>query len=418
MRTKMMLLGCVALAACKGGGPETISAAPPPSSSSPGTRHSFATPTEPKTYNAIGGSQVFSYTTDNRRCCNQQGETFAATTGTVRDPKVKVAYDPRDAIFTLTVTDPNTGAATQTRFQDPASRTDFNQDGGPAGREPQWGTPKLAAPNVRYLQAGDGNPLSPYSSSGTGVVNSGNNKTPADGSPGSSYQSTTFFYGVPGQRNAAGTTTKFVTYAGYLRNAQSWSEINVEGGKVKQDSWHLERGAFAFGENTGNDAVPKSGTASYQGGMLATMVVNPTLDKAYGAELPTYFQWVEGTSRVDVDFGKSTVNVSMNGTVAAPQIDRYTAPQTSTIAAGTSFTASGSASIDMVRTGGFTGSMTKASFGATTNGAPTAVEIAGSSVDGTFFGPSAEEVGGSFHIVGGNPDERVDILGSFAGAKP
>ena len=40
-----------------------------------------------------------------------------------------------------------------------------------------------------------------------------------------------------------------------------------------------------------------------------------------------------------------------------------------------------------------------------------------SSIDGSFYGPNAVEVGGSFRIVGGVPDQRVDILGAFTGAK-
>ena len=43
--------------------------------------------------------------------------------------------------------------------------------------------------------------------------------------------------------------------------------------------------------------------------------------------------------------------------------------------------------------------------------------IAGSSLDGAFYGPKADEVGASFRIVGGVPDQRVDVIGSFTGAK-
>jgi hypothetical protein len=49
------------------------------------------------------------------------------------------------------------------------------------------------------------------------------------------------------------------------------------------------------------------------------------------------------------------------------------------------------------------------------------VDIAGSSLDGAFYGPggSAEklEVGGGFRIVGGTPDQRIDIMGAFTGKK-
>ena len=37
--------------------------------------------------------------------------------------------------------------------------------------------------------------------------------------------------------------------------------------------------------------------------------------------------------------------------------------------------------------------------------------------DGAFYGPNGEEAGGGFRIVGGKPDERVDIVGAFVGKK-
>ncbi|WP_173203779.1 transferrin-binding protein-like solute binding protein [Sphingopyxis sp. BSNA05] len=44
--------------------------------------------------------------------------------------------------------------------------------------------------------------------------------------------------------------------------------------------------------------------------------------------------------------------------------------------------------------------------------------IAGSSINGAFYGPDAEELGGGYRIVGGTPDERIDILGTFVGKQP
>lgn len=414
MRNHLVLVSLIALAACSGGGPQTAGSSAPPVGAGTGGSSStndsqftnFATPTTAKTYQGVGGSQVYEYSTDARNCCNQQSEVFASKSSTVRSSTISIAYDPRDAIFTLTVNDPQSGAAASTRFQDPASRTNF---GGTV--EPQWGTPQLSNPNIRYLQAGDGDPRSPYRESGTGVINRGTNTTPPDGIPDASYQSTSFFYEV------AGSTTKYVTYAGYLRNSISFGTVAVGTSEVKQDRWHLERGAFAYGVQTSNSAVPTTGTGSYSGAMLGTMVYNPTLDGSYGTELPTYFQWVEGTSQVDVNFASGAVALSVAGTVRAPSIDQYTGPATSTIAAGTSFQAAGTAQIDLVNTGGFTGQMQSASFGATTNGAPTAVNIAGSSIDGAFYGPAAEEVGGGIRIVGGTPDQRIDFVGAYTGKR-
>jgi hypothetical protein len=68
-----------------------------------------------------------------------------------------------------------------------------------------------------------------------------------------------------------------------------------------------------------------------------------------------------------------------------------------------------------VRNGGFFGKFSAAAFGATNNGAPGALNLAGSSFDGAFYGPKANEVGGGFHISGATPDERIDIVGGFTG---
>ncbi|TVV73281.1 transferrin-binding protein-like solute binding protein [Sphingomonas solaris] len=426
MRTQFMLVGLVGLSACGGTGPESAGSVAAPTGNGVTTTtnaHSFTNPTEAKTYKAIGGNQVYDYSTDARNTQQQQGQQYAGNASTARDSSITVAYDPRDAIFTLTVSDSKTGAATNTRFQDPGSRTDFG-----GAKEPQWGTsPALAAiPNVRFLQAGDGNPLSLYTNSGAGFIRPGNSTTPPDGEIPSAYQSTTFFYQTPGTANRAGTTTKYVTYAGYLRNSLTFQLVTVGGVSVKQDSWHLERGAFAYGEQTSNNAVPKTGSASYSGGMLATMVMNPTLDGKFGDVKPTYFQWIDGTAKIDVDFARSSVGLNVTGTVLAPQIDQYTtvggltptAANAATVAAGATFNAAGTATIDLVNAGGFTGAINSAGFSATTNGAPTTVAIAGSSVNGAFYGPAAEEVGGGFRVVGGTPDQRIDILGTFTGAKP
>ena len=418
MPKKLLLIGLLALPACSGGGPETAGSNAAPTGATTASEHTFVNPTVVKTYQGVGGSQVYEYTTDNRNCCGQQGQLYAGHSSTVRDSSISIAYDPGNALFTLSVQDPKSGATTNTSFQDPASRTDFANS-----KQPQWGTPQVADSNVRFLQAGDGNPRSLYSESGSGAIDPGTNKTPPNGDPaGSSYQSTTFFYEVPGTKNASGTTTKYVTYAGYLRNAISFGTVVNGGQSVVQDTWHLERGAFAYGEQTPNSAVPKTGTASFTGGMLATMVNNPTLDGQYGGELPTYYQWIEGTSKIDVDFAKSSVALVVTGKVFEPQIDRYTQTPatnvTSIVPAGATFTAAGTAAIDLVGTGGFAGAINTASFSATNNGAPKDVTIAGSGINGNFFGPAAQEVGGGFRVVGGTPDQRIDILGAFTGAKP
>jgi hypothetical protein len=328
----------------------------------------------------------------------------------VRNSAIEITYDPRDGIYDLKVFDPASGASSTVRFQDPASRTDFD-----GNVEPQWGTPQLANPNIEYLQAGEGSPTSPYRISGSGLVDPGDNTTMPSGDPGSSYSATSFFFLKPG------TETQNVSFAGYARNVISWSEEDLGTGELERvENYTFERGAFAYGVNTPNDNVPTKGTGSYSGSMLGTMVFNPTLDGQdpfRPNELPTYFQWIEGTASVDVDFANSMFNLSLDGTVFAPQIDRYTSPPLTVLAAGSTFTAEGGGTINLVNFGGFKGAFDSAKF-ANPNGGPSYdVNIAGSSIDGAFYGQNAEEVGGGFRIVGGNPDERIDILGAFVGGQ-
>ena len=420
MRLFVLLASTSLLAACGGGGAETISSAPPPTGGTgTATTHSFADPTETKTYKGVGSQQVMDYLTDSRECCDQQGITYAGNAATVRQSGISIKYEPNNATYTLIVNDPLTGAAAQTRFQDPANRTDFGGD-----VEPQWGTPHLSNPNIRYLQAGDGDPRSLYESSGTGLVDPGTNEIPASGEPGSSYQAANLFLLKPG------TETKYVSFAGYVRNALSFETLTVAPPEGDPDAnpddyifdltnWHLERGAFAFGEVTPNDKVPTAGTGSYSGSMLASMIFNPTLDGEDPSGLrglPSYFQWIEGSADVQVNFATNTFNLDLDGTVLAPQIDRWTGPELSIIKEGATFAASGKGDINMVNFGGFKGFFESARF---TNpaGDSRTVAIEGSTIDGTFYGPNGEEIGGGYRIVGGNPDERVDIVGTFVGTK-
>lgn len=415
MRLVILLASTSLLAACSGGGPSSVASAPPPVSGggaggTANTTHTFANPKEAKTYQGVGGSHVYEYITDDRiPSRDQQAELYAGKTTTVRASTISIAYDPADAVYTLVVKDNLTTANTQTRFQDPASRTDF---GGAV--EPQWGTPKLANANVRYLQAGDGDPTSPYAKSGSGFVNAGDNENAPTGTAGSSYQAASLFLLKPGAE------TKYVTFAGYLRNALSFREFTLDGDTEihKQTKFHLERGAFAFGENTPNDAVPRTGTGSFNGSMLATMVFNPTIDGQDSSglvDVPTYFQWIEGSASLAVDFAASSFNLSLNGKVLEPYYDYWTEPHVSVIPQGANFAASGKGDINMINFGGFKGFFDSAGF--TSPQGNRSVAIEGSTIDGTFYGPGAQEAGGGFRIVGGNPDERVDILGAFVGKK-
>lgn len=419
MRKYLLLTTTVLLGACGGGGgagPDVVSAPPPVSGGN--KQGTFVSPTDPKTYQGIGAYQVYDYSTDTRECCGQQQQIYAGAATTARDSEISIAYDPRDAVYTLKVMDADSGAQTNTRFQDPASRTDFD-----GALEPQWGTPELSNSNIVYLQAGDGDPRSPYRISGSGFIDPGDNETPPDGQIPSTYEATSLFVLKPGSE------TQYVTYAGYTRNSYSFSALTVNGAEaadpnngLKMIEHHLERGAFAYGELTQSENVPKTGSASFNGSMLASMIFNPTLDgQAQGTSntLPSLFQWIEGTASLNVNFAASTLNIDLTGKAFAPQIDRYsfepgvTGPA-SVIAEGATFSASGAGTINLVNFGGFRGEFSQAGF-VNPNGTRENVNIAGSSLDGAFYGPAAQEVGGGFRIVGGTPDERIDILGTFIG---
>lgn len=408
MRLVALLIGTSMLAAC-GGTTTTISSggtvAPPASgggSSGGGVApHTFVNPTVEKTYQANGAAHNFQYgvTVDAETPSRQiagTGELYAGDASTVRQGGFTVNYNPRDAIFEVTANAPLGNSTFQNRFQDPAHRTAF---GGLA--EPQIGTPRLAAPGVQYLQPG----------SGSGVWEAGpDNGLPRwvrdDNNPNASYNVDTFFYQKPG------TTTQYVTFAGFLRNnitASLTDDPTQPGGKQIAYTYNLTRGAFVFGEASGT--APRTGTGTYNGTMIATAVLNNLRDNQFDA--PTYFQWIEGAASARVDFGANIFNLDLTGTVRAPQTDILNSNNYS-IRSGATFTANGTGQIDMVHTGGFLGAFQRAWF-VNPNGSRVDLTIAGSSYDGTFYGPNAAEIGGNFRIVGGVPDERIDILGAFIG---
>ncbi len=498
MRIMLVLLATTALAACGEGGAGVSSASSSggttgsPASPTPSSGIDFTqlkTPTVAKTYIGIGGEQVFSYKTGytpdpdstfpatnpsptapltSVPAATQTGQTYAGNTSSIRNSSISISYDPTAATYTLSVADGATGAAANTKFQDPASLISFSGTG-----NPQFGTPNITTPSgFQYYQAGDGNPLSPYLASGTGTLYAGNSVVPAYVASGAtaSYVSNSLFVQTPG------TSTQYVTLAGYVRNSLSFAPS----AGTDVITYHLERGAFAYGINTDANSVPTTGTATYNGSLLASMVYNTA--PSIGGGNPTYYQWIIGTAQTTVDFGKSTVGLALNGTVSGPQVDfstRYTpaqvaeaslsyhptvanptpvpivlfdgtgtaystaqvdaaaakgltlqSPLPSTykldIPGGSTFAAAGTASISLATTGGFSGSVSTATLtapnttdpitGAVTPGAVTTINpIAGSTITGAFYGPKAAEVGGGFRVVGGVPNQRVDIVGAFTG---
>jgi hypothetical protein len=411
MRKGLISLPLVALvAACSGGGPQTVGSIAPSNAPQTGnagsgsgvstgtggsnsgtnvsagsgsgvtagtsngaasvTDSTFLTVNAEKSFDAIGGTHSLQE--------NTTGATlYQGNASTVRAPSGQISYNPRDGIFTVTLADTKAGLSENIRFQDPGHRTDFKP-----GATPQWGVPNFEGFN--YLESIGGSVTD---------VN-------------------TFFYQRPG------TSTTYVSLAGFVRN------------DTTGDPAVFKRGAFAFGDQTLRGQVPSTGTGTYKGGFIATMINNPTGDGP--GQKASYLQWMQGTSTTTVDFGKNSVGLQLSGTVNQANMSGYQVSNAElSIPTGATFTASASAGINLVATGGFTGKFDSASFAYTPQGgtAPVTknVDFAGvtpgsntagaSSVDGAFFGPDAVNVGGSFRIVGGIPDQRVDILGAFAGAR-
>lgn len=412
MRTMVKWLplsGTILLAACGGGGGvQTVGNIPPPTGGgttpTPTPTHTFVDPTEVKTYDAIGAVQHYEYVTrsdtDPVTGGVQSGQLYAGDANTARDSGITVTYNPRDAIFEVTINRPlgdvSTGAM---RFQDPAHRTDFA-----GAKRPQAGVPDLTAKGVLFLQSG-----SATGAQQTPVTVAELRSNYVIGQKGYSSTVQTFFYQKPG------TTTKYVTYAGFVRNTVTATEQqdNATSPLYIKEAYSLDRAAFVFGERTPNSAVPTSGSGTYTGDMIATVAFNPQLDIDPG--YPTYLQWISGSNTTQVDFGTGKVTSTFTGITTAPTIDAYTGGGFQ-LPGGSTFTATAGATIDLVNKGGFTGQFSAARFARPGMG-DFVINIAGSSIDGAFYGPNGQEIGGGFRIVGGTPDQRIDILGAYTAKK-
>lgn len=409
MRLLILLASTTMLAACGGAGPQSAGSAAPIGSGSGGSgdseeTHSFVNPTEPKTYKAVGSTHSYRYDVENPGTPGalQGNQLYQGDAKTVRNSSLSIDYNPRDAIFDVSFSNALAGTTGATRFQDPLHRTDFG-----GAIEPQIGTPDLESAafgleEINYLQSGSSNNLA-LRPGGELIFDL------IDISQAGSYDVTTFFHQTPG------TETQYVTFAGYLRNSVgvATSEITNPDGTVTDiitQTNLLERGAMAYGELTPNDRVPTSGTGSFEGSMLATMVFNDQPDTTGYAD--TYFQWIAGRATTNIDFKANTFALSLDGNVGAPLFDGTSGDHS--VLEGAQFRANGAGQIDLVAAGGFLGQFNEAWF-TNPGGTRLDVNIAGSSIDGAFYGPDGKEIGGGYRIVGGTPDERIDILGTFVG---
>lgn len=417
MRTIFAALPLLALAACGGAsGPQSAGGIAPPTGTAPtptppgsggaggGIGGGAApTPTPPPTnrqfldvatetsFNAIGSFQSLEVTESGNPAVLGP-LLYRGNASTVRAPTGTILYNPRDGIFTVNFTDTKAGISTgPMRFQDPAHR---NTGAG-------WGIPDFNgfSQNFNIIFS-------------RGPTNRGPN--PEEPGDRGRIDEISVFYQRPGVQ------TNYVTLAGYVRNAY---EPTADPGLFKERSETLyQRGATVFGEETVRSQIPVTGSATYTGGMLATMVVNTTAS----TRSPNYFQWINGSSRLELDFSKSTMSVLLTGNVGSANYAGAIIPNATAVPGGSTFRAQATGVINLATTAGFVGEFSSASFtrpdGTTfvpdfTRVNPGSPIAGANSLDGTFFGPSAVNVGGNFRIIGGTPGERVDILGAFTGAK-
>ncbi len=319
------------------------------------------------TFKGVGGTQqlteVYTKIENTNPVQHTQSELYTAEQSKADTQQVEVSYNPRDAVFTFTIEHEESDA--ELRFQDPAHRTDFNPN-----RQPQTAVPNL--PLFNYLESGSAS---------------------AD-----SRDIRTFFYQRPGNG------TRYVSLTGFTRN--------IRDGKLTEDfKIQRVRGAYAFGSQSAAADVPTRGSGTYRGAMLATMVRNTELEQSPGVR--SRFEWIHGQAQVDVDFAAGSLKTTFDGVVqtAGEEFEGDPFGTYNNPLPAATFRATGTATFDTSRVT-YAGSISQATIG------PDAVSIAASSLDGTFYGPTAIETGGAFRIVGSIPDQRVDIIGGFAGARP
>jgi len=327
-------------------------------------------PSATTTYPAVGGSIAV----NERYSASGRTETYISSTASAESGRLSVAYNPTTAAFTVRVS--QAGAAVNILYDDPLFRTAFGQL-----REPQQHVPNIQG--FEYLS-----------------------KKQTDSLPNIQE---TFFYQTPGQ------STRYVTLAGFVRHYRDLDNPTA----VRAFFGPFDRLATAMVLGTPSPAssIPMTGRATYQGNMLATAVYNLDIDTV--ADVRSRLDWIYGTANVSVDFAKGTIATELTGSFVdlpfselaaqtpegALRVSGFNRPN-----AGVPFAASGTASFTTGRNT-YTGTITDASVGGT------AIKIGIGTMEGGFYGPAAQETGGAFRIQGAGPDQRVEIIGAFAGSK-
>lgn len=368
-RIGLMLVAATCLAACASGGGAGSSADGCGSITSTGGCTPAPSPaptpalllksTTTTTYAAAGGGHQVSQQTQS----GTRVESFASELTDAASDKLSVTYNPLSDAFTVKVNTRAAGASVI--FDDPLYRTAFG-----GARQPQPGVPQLS--NYLYLQRG------PEVSSG---------------------EIQTFFYRTPGD------TTRYVTLAGFVRSSRPAS-VSTDPAAVQRYSY--SQSAEVFGILTPRGGAPATGRATYRGDLLATAIYNTELDTQ--PNIRSRLEWIQGQASLAFDFSNNSLSAELSGTFL-DTADPFAALGAANASnAGRSFFATGAGTLSADHST-FTGSLSQVSVGGTQ------VPVGASALNGAFYGPTGQEIGGGFRIVGSGPDQRVEIIGAFTGAK-
>jgi hypothetical protein len=342
-----------------------------------GTARPLPTIREPKTFEKYGGDQPIGI-----------------------NANVAITRNPRDATFNIVINGQDDIKANR-RFQDPAHRT-LAATINARSVDPSTGSINAASiftvpdsPNFEYYRTFDRKTFS--------------------GDDRIEFYDQILFFERPG------TVTKYVTWVAY------WDGVNIQdtdgsayissdqNGNPLEEGYRIiysninqyQRTASVFGINTKAKDVPKTGTAQYAGSLFANTIQGGTLDT------------ILGTSTTSVNFADNSMKFAMKGNFTATNrlfeatgignIVRPDIPNTALNPGAAQPLSSFRGTIDSLKINGVSyrfESITSLPF-----------TYQASSIEGGFFGPKVEEVGGAFRIVGGEPNTRLDILGAFTGKK-
>ncbi len=387
--------------------------------------------------------------------------------------KLTIIRDPRSATFSVKV---NSGAVVQDlRWQDPQHRTLFPQDGIPGNSlydsflttdKAKPASQQRVQPNLQLPDTGNAayddylygrnlatTPDRPYFGSNRDGANGSQiagdagvarNKLnieyyEAGTSQTNGFTAHTLFFERVGQAGAAGSpgTNKYVTWAGlrstvYTNDFSRAATVITNGDgndyndtevvkESEQDKVKIDRSAFVFGMNSLAKDIPKTGTATYEGSLFANYIY--TAPYSGPATDQTKLDTIWGKAISTVTFATDAIGINLSGKLET---------------SGENFSAIGSAIIQrpdipnaaLNATAEQPISRFVGSFSAVTIGtraltpninASLPNTFQASTVEGGFFGPTTTgapvELGAAFRIVGGVPDERLDILGAFIGAR-